>query len=348
MSAMPSGARGEVMRAKSVARSTPAERSDLTAGVLDRKPGATARLITALENNREDGRAALRELYPFSGGAHIVGLTGAPGSGKSTLVAGLVRCLRNRGRTVAVVAVDPSSSLSGGAILGDRIRMQEHALDEGVFVRSMSTRGALGGLSRATVDAACVLDAAGFDYVIIETVGVGQAEIDIVRCAQTVAVVSVPGLGDDVQTLKAGLLEVADIHVVNKSDRPDVDKTLAELRMLLTLDGSPAATGWEIPLIATSALTGSGVEELADDIDRHAIWLRESGELTVREEAAAIARVGAIARDLVATRLGNPAENGAFAGLIREVVDRALDPHTAAQRLIVSGRNLTTATEERR
>jgi LAO/AO transport system kinase len=226
--------------------------------------------------------------------------------------------------------------------------MQEHALDDGVFVRSMSTRGALGGLSRATVDAACVLDAAGFDYVIIETVGVGQAEIDIVRCAQTVVVVSVPGLGDDIQTLKAGLLEVADIHVVNKADRPDADKTLAELRMLLTLDGSSNSTGWRIPLISTSALAGSGIEELADDIDRHATWLRESGELARREEAAAIARVSAIARDLISTRLGSPAERGGFVSLVHEVVDRTLDPHTAAQRLIVSGSDLTRSTEERR
>jgi LAO/AO transport system kinase len=320
----------------------------LVAGVLARKPAATARLITALENNREDGRAALRELYPLGGRAHIVGLTGAPGSGKSTLVSSLVRCLRNRGRTVAIIAVDPSSSLSGGAILGDRIRMQEHALDDGVFLRSMSTRGVLGGLARASVDAACVLDAAGFDYVIIETVGVGQAEIDIVRCAQTVVVVSVPGLGDDVQTLKAGLLEVADIHVVNKADRPDVDKTLAELRMLLTLDGSSHSIGWEIPLIATSALAGSGIEDLADDIDGHARWLRESGELARREHEAAVARVSAIARDLVSARLGNPAERGGFISLVREVVDRKLDPHTAAQWLIVSSNDLTRSTEERR
>jgi LAO/AO transport system kinase len=345
---MPAGPRSKVMPSASVPGSSPRERSDLVAGVLDRKPSATARLITALENNREDGRAALRELYPLGGRAHIVGLTGAPGSGKSTLVASLARCLRKRGRTVAIIAVDPSSSLSGGAILGDRIRMQEHALDDGVFVRSMSTRGALGGLSRATVDAACVLDAAGFDYVIIETVGVGQAEIDIVRCAQTVVVVSVPGLGDDIQTLKAGLLEVADIHVVNKADRPDADKTLAELRMLLTLDGSSNSTGWRIPLISTSALAGSGIEELADDIDRHATWLRESGELARREEAAAIARVSAIARDLISTRLGSPAERGGFVSLVHEVVDRTLDPHTAAQRLIVSGSDLTRSTEERR
>lgn len=206
----------------------------------------------------------------------------------------------------------------------------------------------MGGLSRATVDAVCVLDAAGFDYVIIETVGVGQAEIDIVRCAQTVVVVSVPGLGDDVQTLKAGVLEVADIHVVNKADRPDADKTLAELRMLLTLDGVSSGARWQIPLIATSAVTGGGIEELADDIDQHATWLRESGELARREEAAAVARVSAIARDLISTRLGSPAETGGFASLVREVVNRTLDPHTAAQRLIVSGSDLTRSTEERR
>lgn len=318
------------------------ERDRLVTGVLGGDVAAMAQLITALENNRADGRAALRELYPRGGRAHIVGFTGAPGSGKSTLVASLARALRRRGRTVAVVAVDPSSSLTGGAILGDRIRMQEHAFDPGVFFRSMSTRGALGGLSRATVDAVCVLDAAGFDYVIIETVGVGQAEIDIAGAAHTVVVVSVPGLGDDIQTLKAGLLEVADIHVVNKSDRPDVEKALAALRMLLTLDGSSDADAWHIPLLATSSVQGTGIDELVDGIDEHARWLRESGNLARRERAVVVRRLSAIAHELVTVRLGDPSENGRFASLVQEVAERRLDPHTAAEQLIAS------ATEDNR
>lgn len=301
--------------------------------VLQGDPTAAARTITQLENNTPAGRAALEALYPAGGHAHVVGITGAPGSGKSTLVASLTGLLRRRDLTVAVVAVDPSSSLSGGAILGDRIRMQEYTLDPGTFVRSMSTRGALGGLSRATIDAVSVLDAAGFDYIIIETVGVGQAEVDIVRAAHTIAVVSVPGLGDDIQTIKAGLLEVADLHVVNKADRPDAGKTIAELRAMLTLSVGQD-DGWRVPLIGTSSVDGTGLEELADALRGHREWLRESGQLTQRERAAAAARVRAIALELVAARLDDPAGGGGFESLVNDVANRRLDPCTAAEQLI--------------
>jgi LAO/AO transport system kinase len=259
----------------------------------------------------------------------VVGITGAPGTGKSTLVAALARALRARGRTVGIVAVDPSSSLTGGAILGDRIRMQEHTLDRGIYMRSMSTRGVLGGIARATVDAVAVLDAAGWQYVIVETVGVGQAEVEIVQIAHTTVVVSVPGLGDDVQAIKAGLLEVADLHVVNKADRPEANKTSAELLSMLTLAGPPGESGWATPVLAPVATDGTGVPELLDAVEAHLAWLRESGELQQRELAAATARVRSIAKDLVMERIDADVE-----AVIAEVAARRLDPHSAARALI--------------
>src|SRR5919106_417423 len=235
---------------------------------------SVGRLISRLERRGPDGDELLGRLHARGGRAHVLGITGAAGSGKSTLVSSLARELRARDRTVGIVAVDPSSSLTGGAILGDRIRMEEHALDPGIFVRSMSTRGSLGGLSRATIDAVTVLDAAGRDVVIIETVGVGQDEVDVVQAAHTVAVVSVPGMGDDIQAIKAGLLEIADLHVVNKADRPDSDRTIKELRGMLGLMGPPVEGAWEIPILPTVAHGGQGVPELVDAIDAHRAWLR--------------------------------------------------------------------------
>jgi LAO/AO transport system kinase len=293
-----------------------------------------SRLISLVESRPPELDSVLQEIHAAGGRAHVIGITGAPGSGKSTLVAALVRALRRRGRTVGVVAVDPSSSLTGGALLGDRIRMQEHVLDRGVFVRSMSTRGALGGVSRATVDAVAVLDAAGWDDVIVETVGVGQDEVDIMRIAHTTAVVSVPGLGDDVQAIKAGLLEIADIHVVNKADRPEADRTAAELLSMLTLAGPPGADGWAIPVLRTVALDGTGVDELADTLAAHVEWLRGSGEMERREEAAAAARIRSIARELAVARVQSPADGTAFAACARAVARRELDPHTAARSLL--------------
>jgi LAO/AO transport system kinase len=289
-----------------------------------------SRLISAAEA----GTADLAGVYAGGGRAHVIGITGAPGSGKSTLVGSLVRTLRARGRRVGVVAVDPSSSLTGGALLGDRIRMQDHVLDDGVYVRSMSTRGALGGVSRATVDAVAVLDAAGWDDVIVETVGVGQDEVDIMRIAHTTAVVSVPGLGDDIQAIKAGLLEIADLHVVNKADRPEADRTAAELLSMLTLVGPPGAEGWAIPVLKTTALNGEGLDELADTLARHRRWLRDSGDLARREELAAAERIRTIARDLAVARLHSPEGGAAFEEAVRAVARRELDPHAAARSLL--------------
>jgi len=308
--------------------------ADLLARARSGDAPSLSRLISLVESRPQELDAVLPEIHAAGGRAHVIGITGAPGSGKSTLVARLVRVLRGRGRTVGVVAVDPSSSITGGALLGDRIRMQEHTLDGGVFVRSMSTRGALGGVSRATVDAVAVLDAAGWDDVIVETVGVGQDEVDIMRIAHTTAVVSVPGLGDDVQAIKAGLLEIADVHVVNKADRPEADRTAAELTSMLTLTGPPGSGGWAVPVLRTVALDGTGLDELANALAAHLDWLQASGELARREEAAAAARIRAIARDLAVARVQSPAAGAAFEACVRAVARRELDPHAAARSLL--------------
>jgi LAO/AO transport system kinase len=293
-----------------------------------------ARLISKLERGGQDGDALLNRLHAESGKAHIIGITGAAGSGKSTLVNAIAHEQRKRGRTVGIIAVDPSSSVTGGAILGDRIRMQDHTLDPGIYVRSMSTRGTMGGLSRATIDAVTVLDASGRDIVIIETVGVGQDEVDVVQAAHTVAVVSVPGMGDDIQAIKAGLLEIADIHVVNKSDRPDANRTVAELRNMLSLVGPPAAGGWDIPILQTVAAKGEGVDDLVDTFDRHLRWLRDTGELEARERRSATARVTAVAQDLLLEELVSPSHGDAFERAVDDVQHRRTDPRTAGRRLI--------------
>jgi LAO/AO transport system kinase len=255
---------------------------------------ALARGLTWVEAGGKRAESLAARLYPHTGRAQIVGVTGAPGSGKSTLVRALALVARARGRTVGVVAVDPSSPFSGGAILGDRIRMNDLALDPGIFIRSMATRGTLGGLSRAAADAVDLMDAAGRSLVLVETVGVGQDEVDVMRLAQTVLVVSVPGLGDDVQALKAGVLEIADVHVVNKADREGADRTVAELRSMLTLIPS-VEEAWMPPVLSASAARDEGIEAIADALDSHMAYLKTSGELERRRRRIVTARVLKIA-----------------------------------------------------
>jgi LAO/AO transport system kinase len=253
-----------------------------------------SRLITGLENE-EPGVDSIRPLLrEASGGAHVVAVTGPPGSGKSTLIDALIGEWRRQERRVAVVCVDPSSLRSGGAILGDRVRMEEHTLDPGVFVRSMSNRGCLGGIGRATADAVSVLDASGWDVVVVEPVGAGQADVEVVDIAQTTVVVSVPGLGDDVQTLKAGLLEIADLHVVNKADLAGAERTAADLSAMLTL-GAEAANGWAPPVLQTASRERAGIGELAEAIDAHRAWLRTSGRLDQVKPAGTLATDAAAA-----------------------------------------------------
>jgi LAO/AO transport system kinase len=293
---------------------------------------ALARGITWMEAGGPRAAALVERLYPRGGRAHVVGITGAAGSGKSTLVRALARAARARGRTVGIIAVDPSSPFTGGAILGDRIRMNDLALDPGVFIRSMAARGALGGLSRATADAVDAMDAAGRNPVIVETVGVGQGEVDIMRLAHTVVVVSVPGLGDDVQALKAGLLEIADVHVVNKADRDGADRTLAELRSMLTLLPRKE-DAWMPPVLPCVAAREEGIDALFDALTTHLDALKASGELEARRRATVRTRVLDIARDLVAEALTG-ADADAAGALLDRVVRRELAPHPAARALL--------------
>jgi LAO/AO transport system kinase len=295
---------------------------------------AMARLLTRAEAGTEECRAALDEMYRRAGRAHVVGITGVPGSGKSTLVAKLARVIRAGGQRVAIVAIDPSSPFSGGAILGDRIRMHDLGDDPGVFVRSMATRGALGGLARGTLEAVDILDAAGFDVVLIETVGVGQDEVDIVRAAHTTIVVSAPGLGDDIQAIKAGILEIADIHVVSKCDKPEANRTLSELKGMLALGlalGRPVTA--LAPVIATSAQTGAGVEELASSIDRHRAALEASGDMARRRRLIAERRVLKAAEEILHDEFIKHRERR-MAALFAAIGARELSPRAAARELL--------------
>jgi LAO/AO transport system kinase len=297
---------------------------------------AIARLLTRAENGTPEARPAFDTLYAKAGRAHVVGITGVPGSGKSTLVAKLAAAIRASGRTVAIVAIDPSSPFSGGAILGDRIRMGELGGDPGVFVRSMATRGALGGLARGTLEAVDVLDAAGFDLVMIETVGVGQDEVDVARAAHTVVVVSAPGLGDDIQAIKAGVLEIADVHVVSKCDKPDANRTLADLKNMLALglrsDGAGGGA-WRPPVIATSAARDEGTAEVLAAIDRHRAILEATGEITARRAAIDERRLLRAGEEILRDRFLQHRE-GRLAALLEGIARREWSPHTAATRLI--------------
>lgn len=318
---------------------------------------ALARAITAVENGYAGASDVLSGLYPHTGRAHLIGVTGAPGTGKSSLVNQLALEYRRRGKTVAIIAVDPTSPFSGGAILGDRIRMRDLSGDSGVFIRSMATRGSLGGLARATDDVVKVLDAGRFDLILIETVGAGQSEVDIARHAHTVLVVEAPGLGDDVQAIKAGILEIADILVVNKADDPRTDKTVRALRAMLELAHpgdlrlelhhgklmqaalgtseasqftSHTSDAWEVPVITTNALAGENVAALIEAIQRHRDFLHASGEIQRRDRARIAAELDASLRETLITHLlaNTPADD--LATLIDQIARRETTPQKAA------------------
>ena len=290
---------------------------------------ALARLLSLVEDESPQVRSVIKDLMPVTGGARIIGLTGPPGVGKSTATSALVGAFRAAGHRLAVLAVDPSSPLTGGALLGDRIRMQAHAIDDRVFIRSMANRGQLGGLAASTPQAIRVLDAAGFDLILVETVGVGQDEVDIASLADSVVVLLAPGMGDAIQAAKAGILEVADLFVVNKADKPDAQQVVRDLRNMIAL-ASRAEDDWKPPIVSTVAVRNEGIQELVSRLNQHWSWLNDTGELKhrrlarAREELTALA-FGALRGRLAASRLDE---------LAGQVADGTLDPFQAADELL--------------
>ncbi len=310
------------------------EASELYQRLLTGDRRAAARLISMVEDGEEGAREALEALHQHSGRAHIVGLTGSGGSGKSTLACRLAQVYRARGKTVGIVCVDPTSPFTGGALLGDRVRMQELSGDPEVFIRSMGSRGALGGLAVAINDVINILDAFGKDYIIVETVGAGQVEIEVVKYAHTCIVVTMPGAGDEIQAIKAGILEIGDVFVVNKADRDGAMRTLADLEMMV--ETKPGGVGaWKPPVVATVALEGDGVEVLAVEIARHYEFLKESGTLTKKIVGRMKAEVLAILSLQVSEAAGRALEDGGVASsLVDRMVNRDIDPHGAAAELV--------------
>lgn len=303
---------------------------DLVQRFLAKDRRALARIISRVENETPEGREYLRQLFPHSGKTHIVGITGGAGSGKSTLTGALAAEYRKRGKTVGIVAVDPSSPFTKGAILGDRIRMQDLALDPGVYMRSMAGRGALGGLAPAIADVVAVMDAYGFDVVIIETIGAGQDEVEIAGTAMTTILVNNPGTGDDIQALKAGIIEIADVLVVNKADHPGADVLVSQLQALLSL--SPVGSR-RPKILKTTATKGEGLGELVDAIAEHHEYLESSGLLQKHREEDARHQVLSIARQVLLERIRQATSEEALAALVAKVAGRELDPHSAAEEL---------------
>jgi len=315
---------------------------ELTEAAVTGDRRALARLLTAVENRTPLAEAAMRRLYPRAGRAHIVGITGPPGAGKSTLVAALIGEVRKAGRAVAVVAVDPSSPITGGALLGDRVRMQAYAADRDVFIRSMAARGHAGGLASTTGAATAVLDAAGFDLVLVETVGTGQSEVEVAAAADTTVVLEAPEMGDEVQAIKAGLLEVADLVVVNKGDKPGAQRTASQLRAMLVAAPRVGSAGADRPrpkqpeVLITTAATGDGVPELLAALDRHRVATTADGGNGARRArlARAEAQVWAIVSDRLRDRLHDERLANAAAGTLDAVAEHRLDPYAAADELL--------------
>lgn len=318
-----------------VGRRLGADVGELVARAREGQARAVARLISLVEDASPKLREVAAALAPYTGHAQIIGLTGSPGVGKSTSTSALVRAYRARGKRVAVLAVDPSSPFSGGALLGDRVRMQDHATDSGVFIRSMSSRGHLGGLSWATPQALRVLDGAGFDVVLIETVGVGQAEVQIASTADTTLVLLAPGMGDGIQAAKAGILEIADIFVVNKADRDGADSTVRDLRNMLGLGGRHSDAGaWRPSIVKTVAAKEEGVEELIGEIDKHRAWMEATGVLQTRRKDRALAEIEAIAVAALRARMGDVHGMASLNQLASDVVAGTSDPYVAADRIV--------------
>jgi LAO/AO transport system kinase len=295
-------------------------------------PRALARAISTVENRTTDSADLLKALFPHSGKARIIGLTGAPGAGKSTLVDQLAKHYRREGKTLGIVAVDPTSPYTGGAILGDRIRMQDHHSDPGIYIRSMATRGSLGGLARTTADVTTVLDASGKDLILIETVGVGQDEVEIVRLADITIVILVPGMGDDVQTIKAGIMEIADIFVINKADREGAERVEREVLAMQSL--AARKDGWSPPIVKTVASEGKGVEHLADAIAGYEAYLRRDNLALKRSVENWRERLVEMLRDAMLERARTQLDNGRVEQYAAEIVEHKRDPYSLVEELV--------------
>ncbi|MEO5981207.1 MAG: methylmalonyl Co-A mutase-associated GTPase MeaB [Pedococcus sp.] len=299
-------------------------------------PRAVARLISLVEDAHPALREVMAALAPHSGTAHIIGITGSPGVGKSTSTNALVAAFRARGKRIGVLAVDPSSPFSGGALLGDRVRMQDHVLDPEVYIRSMASRGHLGGLSWTTPQALRVLDAAGCEVILVETVGVGQSEVEIAGLADTTIVLLAPGMGDGIQAAKAGILEIGDVFVVNKADRDGADATVRDIRHMISLGDRTAPHLWRPPVVKTVAVQGQGVEDVMEALDKHVAWMQETGTLRDRRVRRAGDEIEAIALQQLRTRMGDLRHGSGVDELAGQVVDGSTDPYAAADQLVAA------------
>jgi LAO/AO transport system kinase len=306
----------------------------LVAQAREGRPRAVARLISLVEGASPQLREVMATLAPLTGGAYVVGLTGSPGVGKSTSTSALVTAYRKRGKRVGVLAVDPSSPFSGGALLGDRVRMSEHACDPGVYIRSMATRGHLGGLAWAAPQAIRVLDAAGCEVILVETVGVGQSEVEVAAQADTSVVLLAPGMGDGIQAAKAGILEIGDVYVVNKADREGADVTARELGHMLSLGQARAPGDWRPPIVKTVAARAEGVDEVVEALEKHRAWMEERGVLAERRLRRAALEAEHIAVTALRERIGDLSGDQHLDALAERIVAGALDPYTAADELI--------------
>jgi len=298
-----------------------------------------ARLIRDIDDGIPEVREILKALYPYTGRAYVIGITGAPGVGKSTLVDQMVNRLRKKEKTVGVLAVDPTSPFSGGAILGDRVRMQRHSMDQGVFIRSLATRGHFGGLTQSTRSSIDVLDAMGKDYILVETVGVGQDEVDVVKTAHTTLIMVIPGMGDDIQAIKAGILEVGDVFVINKADREGTDKTVSDLRLMIDMDQEKYRNGaWKPPIVKAQAVFDQGVEEILDEIQKHRDFLTASlGGLDVRRNQEKVRQelTDMVKNRLIEEVLTQITETGEFEKAVQDIVGGDIDPYTACDNLVL-------------
>ncbi len=306
--------------------------AQLVQGVLRRNRRSVAKAITVIENNEPEAPKIVAQLFQRTGKAHVIGITGPTGSGKSTLIEKLIRELRKSGKTVGVIAVDPTSPFTGGAFLGDRVRMQEHSTDEGVFIRSMANRNATGGLSRATKDVIRILDASGKDVIIVETVGAGQSEVEIVKVSNTVIVVLAPGLGDDIQAIKAGIMEIGDIFVVNKADRQNANKTWSEVQAMLEMNTDEKS--WKPSVLKTKALTGEGITELLARIEEHREYLKKGAFEVHRKEEAETELVEAIKQKIVESIIADLRHKGEWEKLKQKVLTKEADPYSVADEVL--------------